>query len=106
MFTLFGKLDATAKINTSGIGLGLSICKAVADALNGNLFLASSYYHNPNESNFPPEIHFINKQALAEKKSGSTFVFVTPLNPSDVLNYEQEKKRQEEDSRKKKEVGF
>jgi signal transduction histidine kinase len=27
LFTLFGKLETTAKINTSGIGLGLNICK-------------------------------------------------------------------------------
>jgi len=27
LFTMFGKLEATNHINTSGIGLGLSICK-------------------------------------------------------------------------------
>ena len=26
LFKLFGKLEATAQINTSGIGLGLTIC--------------------------------------------------------------------------------
>lgn len=26
IFKMFGKLEATAKINTTGIGLGLSIC--------------------------------------------------------------------------------
>lgn len=26
IFTMFGKLEATAEINTNGIGLGLSIC--------------------------------------------------------------------------------
>lgn len=26
IFTMFGKLESTAKMNTSGIGLGLSIC--------------------------------------------------------------------------------
>ena len=29
LFTLFGKLDSTAHINTSGIGLGLSICRNI-----------------------------------------------------------------------------
>ena len=27
LFKLFGKLESTSKINTNGIGLGLSICK-------------------------------------------------------------------------------
>jgi len=37
---MFGKLDATAQINTSGVGLGLSICRKIVEALEGEIFLA------------------------------------------------------------------
>jgi signal transduction histidine kinase len=36
---MLGKLEATANINTSGVGLGLSTCKKIAEALNGEIFL-------------------------------------------------------------------
>jgi signal transduction histidine kinase len=39
IFQILGKLDATANINTSGVGLGLSTCKKIAEALNGEIFL-------------------------------------------------------------------
>jgi signal transduction histidine kinase len=39
IFQMLGKLDATANINTSGVGLGLSTCKKIAEALNGEIFL-------------------------------------------------------------------
>ena len=32
LFTLFGKLEDTALINTSGIGLGLCICMKIVEA--------------------------------------------------------------------------
>jgi signal transduction histidine kinase len=40
IFKMFGKLDSTAQINTSGVGLGLSICKKIVEALEGEIFLA------------------------------------------------------------------
>jgi signal transduction histidine kinase len=36
---MLGKLDATASINTSGVGLGLSTCKKIAEALHGEIFI-------------------------------------------------------------------
>ena len=39
IFQMLGKLEATANINTSGVGLGLSTCKKIAEALNGEIFL-------------------------------------------------------------------
>ena len=36
---MLGKLDVTASINTSGVGLGLSTCKKIAEALNGEIFI-------------------------------------------------------------------
>lgn len=39
IFQMLGKLEATASINTSGVGLGLSTCKKIAEALNGEIFI-------------------------------------------------------------------
>jgi hypothetical protein len=36
---MLGKLEATASINTSGVGLGLSTCKKIAEAINGDIFI-------------------------------------------------------------------
>jgi len=36
---MLGKLESTASINTSGVGLGLSTCKKIAEALKGDIFL-------------------------------------------------------------------
>lgn len=36
---MFGKLEATQHLNTSGVGLGLSICKKIVEALEGSIYL-------------------------------------------------------------------
>ncbi len=35
LFQLFGKLESTAHVNTSGIGLGLNICRQIIEVLGG-----------------------------------------------------------------------
>ena len=37
IFQMLGKLEATASINTSGVGLGLSTCKKIIEALEGTI---------------------------------------------------------------------
>ncbi len=43
LFKLFGKLEETASINTSGVGLGLSICKKIVEAFDGEIFIDDDY---------------------------------------------------------------
>lgn len=40
---MFSKLRDTASINTSGVGLGLSICKNIAEGMDGSIELDSTY---------------------------------------------------------------
>ncbi len=67
LFKLFGKIETTASINTSGIGLGLSICMKIVEAFGGYIFL---------ERDQPFQI-------------GSAFTFTIPiqnLNNTDMRN--------------------
>ena len=43
LFKMFGKLESTASINTSGVGLGLSICKNIIEGMNGSIMLDTNY---------------------------------------------------------------
>ena len=40
---MFNKLESTQNDNTSGIGLGLSICKQIIDAFGGNIYIDDNY---------------------------------------------------------------
>ena len=39
MFTIFGKLESTSMLNTTGIGIGLHICKNIVEAFDGRIYL-------------------------------------------------------------------
>ena len=41
LFRLFGKLSDAKSINTSGIGLGLNICKKIVQSFGGHISVSS-----------------------------------------------------------------
>jgi K+-sensing histidine kinase KdpD len=42
IFKMFGKLETTEHLNTSGVGLGVSICKQIIEGLGGELTLTQT----------------------------------------------------------------
>ena len=43
MFTRFGKIQDTHKLNTQGVGLGLTICKLISQEFGGGVAVMSKY---------------------------------------------------------------
>jgi len=41
LFKLFGTISSTKKLNTKGVGLGLSICKMISNAFGGDTAVLS-----------------------------------------------------------------
>ena len=39
LFKMFGKLESSAEINTTGVGLGLNICKKIVETFEGQIYL-------------------------------------------------------------------
>ena len=58
LFTLFGKIDSSSSLNPQGVGLGLTICKKLCKAMDGDITVQSEY------------------------KKGSTFIFTVTGTPS------------------------
>lgn len=52
LFSMFGKLKSTSKINANGIGLGLFTCKRICEILDGNIRLAKSRLNEGTEFTF------------------------------------------------------
>jgi len=59
LFKLFGFLDATKELNTSGIGLGLHICKMIVEQFGGMITCKSKW------------------------KEGTSFIFLIALDDSE-----------------------
>lgn len=38
---MFGKLEDTEQVNTTGVGLGVAICKQIVEGLGGDIILAA-----------------------------------------------------------------
>lgn len=43
LFKLFGRIDASSSINPQGVGLGLTICKKLSEAMGGSISVRSVY---------------------------------------------------------------
>jgi signal transduction histidine kinase len=43
LFKIFGRLHNSSHINSEGVGLGLTICKAIVEQLGGSITLESEY---------------------------------------------------------------
>ncbi len=43
LFKLFGRIDTSSSLNPQGVGLGLTICKKLAEAMGGTIKVASRY---------------------------------------------------------------
>jgi signal transduction histidine kinase len=62
LFKLFGKLQSTSKMNKTGIGLGLNICKQIVNVFNGEIMCES------------------------QEDKGTTFTFTWKVQDSTYLN--------------------
>ncbi|CDW74854.1 pas domain s-box protein [Stylonychia lemnae] len=85
LFSLFGKLDATASINTTGIGLGLSICQKIISMLNGKIQIDPSYTSGC-------RISFtiyadIQEQSRNDAIASSQMIFITRSNYNSAIDF-------------------
>ncbi|TNV83902.1 hypothetical protein FGO68_gene8386 [Halteria grandinella] len=81
IFQMFGKLDSTAHINTSGVGLGVSICKMITEALDGTISLA-----NGCESE-----HCLQGQVCSNQdRPGTTFCIKVKLKEEEFYRYQEQ----------------
>ncbi|CDW74713.1 multi-sensor hybrid histidine kinase [Stylonychia lemnae] len=52
LFTLFGKIESTNSMNTSGVGLGLNICKQIVEMLGGVISVSDNLNEQGTTFNF------------------------------------------------------
>ena len=78
IFKMFGKLESTAQMNTSGVGLGVSICKMILEALDGTIFL----------TNGCDSKHCLQPKLLTQR-NGTTFCFKVKLSDHDFVKEEE-----------------
>ena len=71
LFRLFGKLETSSSLNTSGIGLGLSICKQIIEVFDGKIYFDEEYkdgakftFQIPAENDFDSNAFAINEVLL------------------------------------------
>ena len=83
LFKIFGKLQNLSEVSTSGIGLGLHICKQLCDSLGGDIQLVHS-----------------------QKGQGSTFIFHIPTQGPSVEGEDNidEKRKRKADWRVKRNI--
>jgi signal transduction histidine kinase len=43
LFTMFGKLESSSAMNSTGIGLGLNICKQIVEMFDGGIYLDENF---------------------------------------------------------------
>ena len=84
LFTLFGKLEQTAKINTTGIGLGLSICQQIVEALKGDIKLDDDY-QNGASFTFRVKCGVLNMNEHQFESSLSITLGISPLHENELL---------------------
>ncbi|TNV84152.1 hypothetical protein FGO68_gene1404 [Halteria grandinella] len=80
IFELFGKLETTEHVNTSGIGLGLSICKKIIEGLGGELKYISKCYSRYCQTEHQK---YNNEGQFEIRSKGTTFVFTVALTEED-----------------------
>ncbi|TNV83761.1 hypothetical protein FGO68_gene16545 [Halteria grandinella] len=81
IFQMFGKLESTAHINTSGVGLGVSICKMIVEALEGTIDLANGC----------DSMHCLQGKVRSNiERIGTTFCIQVKLKSEEIMKYQEQ----------------
>ena len=77
MFTRFGTIQDTHKLNTQGVGLGLTICKLISHEFGGDVAVLSKYEVG---TIFQASVSASNTQALQEQVTGEGALLCNQMN--------------------------